>query len=117
MAHVPFEAIMKNFGTKDVEAFAGIPAQQLYIFPGSKCNSTTYESLLTNLIPQAPPNPDAKAPEDPQGQIPNPFIYKFSEVNATKLAGGAIKIADSRNFTIATTTSAAEVWVEPGGMR
>lgn len=64
-----------------------------------------------------PPSPDAVAPEDPQGQIPNPFIYKFSEVNATKLAGGAIKIADSRNFTAATTTSVAEVWVEPGGMR
>lgn len=61
--------------------------------------------------------PDAAAPEDPQGQVPNPYIYKLSEQNATQLAGGALKVADSRNFTVATTISLAEVWVEPGGMR
>ncbi|KAI0734828.1 oxalate decarboxylase [Fomitopsis betulina] len=98
LAHTPKEVIAKNFGTS-LSDWDKLPGQQLYIFPGE------------------PPNPDATAPEDPQGQIPNPFIYKFSEVNATKLAGGAIKIADSRNFTVATTTSVAEVWVEPGGMR
>lgn len=65
----------------------------------------------------APPLSDASAPEDPQGQVPNPYIYKLSETNATKLAGGALKVADSRNFTVATTISLAEVWVEPGGMR
>ncbi|EPS99769.1 hypothetical protein FOMPIDRAFT_1123842 [Fomitopsis schrenkii] len=98
LAHTPKEVIAKNFGTS-LSDWDKLPGEQLYIFPGE------------------PPSPDAVAPEDPQGQIPNPFIYKFSEVNATKLAGGAIKIADSRNFTAATTTSVAEVWVEPGGMR
>ncbi|EPT01229.1 hypothetical protein FOMPIDRAFT_281600 [Fomitopsis schrenkii] len=98
LAHTPKEVIAKNFGTS-LAAWNDIPGEQLYIFPG------------------VPPQPDAAAPEDPQGQVPNPYIYKLSERNATQLAGGALKIADSRNFTVATTISLAEVWVEPGGMR
>ncbi|KAI0729961.1 oxalate decarboxylase [Fomitopsis betulina] len=98
LAHTPKEVIAKNFGTS-MAAWKDIPGEQLYIFPG------------------VPPVPDAAAPEDPQGQVPNPYIYKLSEQNATQLAGGALKVADSRNFTVATTISLAEVWVEPGGMR
>ncbi|KZT66997.1 oxalate decarboxylase [Daedalea quercina L-15889] len=98
LAHTPKEVIAKNFGTS-LSAWDNLPGQELYIFPSE------------------PPNPDATAPEDPQGQVPNPYIYRLSEANATQLAGGAIKIVDTRNFTISTTTSAAEVWVEPGGMR
>ncbi|TFY67077.1 hypothetical protein EVJ58_g1872 [Rhodofomes roseus] len=99
LAHTPKSVIAKNFGTS-LSAWDKIPGEQLYIFPGD-----------------GPPSPDATAPEDPQGQIPNPFVYKLSEVNATQVAGGAFKIADSRNFTAATTISLAEFWVEPGGMR
>ncbi|KAH9922697.1 oxalate decarboxylase [Fomitopsis serialis] len=97
LAHTPKEVIAKNFGTS-LAAWNDIPGEQLYIFPES-------------------PSPDATAPEDPQGQVPNPYIYKLSQTNATQLAGGALKIADSRNFTVSTTIALAEVWVEPGGMR
>ncbi|KZT74621.1 oxalate decarboxylase [Daedalea quercina L-15889] len=98
LAHTPKEVIAKNFGTA-LSAWNKLPGEQLYIFPGT------------------PPSPDATAPEDPQGQVPNPYIHKLSEQKATQLAGGALKIADSRNFTVATTIALAEVWVEPGGMR
>ena len=63
------------------------------------------------------PSPNAAAPSDPQGQVPNPFTYELSKVNATQLPGGTMKVADSRNFTVATTISVADVTVEPGGMR
>ncbi|TFY67066.1 hypothetical protein EVJ58_g1866 [Rhodofomes roseus] len=98
LAHTPKEVIAKNFGT-NLAAWNDIPGQQLYIFPGE------------------PPSPHAVAPEDPQGQVPNPYIYKLSEMGAEQLAGGALKIADSRNFTVSTTIALAEFWVEPGGMR
>jgi len=98
LSHVPKEVIAKNFGTS-ISAFDDIPGQQLYIFPG------------------VPPADDAQAPESPQGQVPNPFTFKLSQVNARQLAGGTVKIVDSRNFTVATAISAAEVTIEPGGMR
>ncbi|OCH94801.1 oxalate decarboxylase [Obba rivulosa] len=98
MAHVPKEVIAKNFGTT-ISAFDNIPDQQLYIFPG------------------VPPADNAPVPDSPQGQVPNPFTFKLSQINARQLAGGTVKIVDSRNFSIATAISAAEVTVEPGGMR
>jgi len=36
---------------------------------------------------------------------------------ATPLEGGSVKVVDSRTFPIATTISAAEVTVNPGGLR
>lgn len=36
---------------------------------------------------------------------------------ATPLAGGSVKIIDSSTFKISTTIAAAEVTIEPGGMR
>ncbi|CCM04232.1 uncharacterized protein FIBRA_06399 [Fibroporia radiculosa] len=98
LAHTPKDVLAKNFGTT-IEAFNNIPAQQLYIFPGNS------------------PSPDAVAPEDPQGQVPSPYTYKFSEVTPTQLAGGSVKIADSTVFPVSTSISVADVTVEPGGMR
>lgn len=57
------------------------------------------------------------APSDPQGQIPNPFSYPLSKVNATKLSGGTVKIVDSTVFKISTTIAVADVTVEPGALR
>ncbi|KZT13247.1 oxalate decarboxylase [Laetiporus sulphureus 93-53] len=98
MAHTPKDIIAKNFGTS-MQAFDRIPGEQLYIFPG------------------IPPSPDASAVEDPQGQVPQSFTYKLSDVTPTQLAGGTVRYADSRTFTVATTTAVAELTVEPGGMR
>ncbi|KAJ7050391.1 oxalate decarboxylase [Mycena amicta] len=101
MSHVPYEVIMKNFQTTDVEAFAGIPAQQLYIFPGPD------------------PNPNALPPSDPVGQIPANESYSFalSQLPAKNLTGGSIKVADTTNFPISNTVVVAEITVNPGAMR
>ncbi|KAK7444797.1 hypothetical protein VKT23_015114 [Stygiomarasmius scandens] len=98
LSHVPFEVILKNFQATDPEQFSHIPAQQLYIFPS------------------VPPTSDTP-PEDPQGQVPQSFVFPLSQMNATQLAGGSIKMADSTVFPVSTTVSVAEVTVNPGGMR
>lgn len=63
-----------------------------------------------------PPTSDV-APSDPQGQVPNPFSFPLSEVNATKLSGGTVKVVDSSIFQISTTIAMADVTVEPGALR
>jgi len=82
LSHVPKEVIAKNFQL-DVTAFDQLPgpSQDSFIFPSN------------------PPSGDA-VPSDPQGQIPEPFSFAMSEVNATKLDGGTIKIVDSTVFKI-----------------
>ncbi|THG96263.1 hypothetical protein EW026_g5538 [Hermanssonia centrifuga] len=98
LAHVPKEVLAKNFQT-NMSAFDEIPGQELYIFPG------------------AAPDPDAKAVSNPAGQVPSPFTFAFSQVPATPLAGGSLKIADSRTFPIATSIAVSQVSVQPGAMR
>ncbi|RPD82689.1 oxalate decarboxylase [Lentinus tigrinus ALCF2SS1-7] len=99
LAHVPKEVLAKNFKT-NTSAFDHIPAKQLYIFPGS------------------PPPSDLDAQvTSPRGQVPSPFIYKLSEINATQLDGGSVKVVDSTIFPVSTTISVAEVTVEPGAVR
>ncbi|EKM56991.1 uncharacterized protein PHACADRAFT_142065 [Phanerochaete carnosa HHB-10118-sp] len=98
LAHVPKDVLAKNFQTS-MSTFDTIPGQELYIFPGS------------------PPGSDSDAPTSPQGTVPNPFTFKMSEMNATQLQGGSVKIVDSTNFPASVTIAAAEVTVEPGAMR
>ncbi|KAL0575831.1 hypothetical protein V5O48_006139 [Marasmius crinis-equi] len=98
LAHVPAEVIQKNFQVTDPKVFSHIPAEQLYIFPG---------------VP--PANTDA--PSDPQGTVPLPYSFNFSDVQPTQLGGGTVKIADSRTFKISTSIAVAEVTVEPGALR
>ena len=54
---------------------------------------------------------------DPQGQVANPFVFNLSQMNATQLDGGSVKVVDSTTFTVSTAIAAAEVTVEPGAMR
>ena len=63
-----------------------------------------------------PPTSNA-APSDPQGQVPDPFSFPLSKVNATKLSGGSVKIVDSTTFKISTRIAVADVTVEPGAIR
>ncbi|KAF8826991.1 hypothetical protein HHX47_DHR5000559 [Lentinula edodes] len=115
LAHVPAEdeqqfdflstpliinpVIRKNFGITNPDAFSRIPSKQLYIFPA------------------APPADDAEDVSDPQGTVPQPFFFPFSQMAPTKLEGGSVKIADSTVFDVATKIAVAEVEVEVGGMR
>lgn len=65
----------------------------------------------------APPPDNAQAPSDPQGQIPSPFVFHLSQVKATDLDGGSVKVVDSTTFPVAQAIAVAEVTVEPGAMR
>ncbi|PSR88464.1 hypothetical protein PHLCEN_2v5144 [Hermanssonia centrifuga] len=95
-AHIPKEVLAKNFQV-DISAFDNIPATELYIFPSAPPTSNT-------------------AVSDPQGQVPQPYTYSFSQVAATPLSGGSVKIADSTTFNVSTQIAVAEVTVAPGAM-
>ncbi|PSR75561.1 hypothetical protein PHLCEN_2v9041 [Hermanssonia centrifuga] len=96
-AHIPKEVLAKNFQV-DMSAFDNIPGSELYIFPSAPPTSNT-------------------AVSNPQGQVPQPYTYAFSQVAATPLAGGSVKIADSSTFNISTQIAVAEITIVPGGMR
>ncbi|TDL25564.1 oxalate decarboxylase [Rickenella mellea] len=98
MAHVPKEVLAKNFQV-NLTAFDHIPAKELFIFPS------------------APPPADEKAVSNPQGSVPNPYTFKLSQVPETKVAGGSVKVVDTRTFKVATTIVGAIVTVEPGAIR
>ncbi|KAI0714604.1 oxalate decarboxylase [Earliella scabrosa] len=98
LAHVPKEVLAKNFKT-DISAFDRVPSEELYIFPS------------------APPPHDAEPVSNPQGQVPYPFVFRMSQMNATQVDGGSVKIVDSTTFQVSKAISVAEVTVEPGAMR
>ncbi|KAI0661690.1 oxalate decarboxylase [Cubamyces menziesii] len=100
LAHVPKEVLAKNFKT-NISAFDHIPSRQLYIFPAGA----------------SPPADNAKAVSDPQGEVPSPFVYHLSQVKATQLDGGSVKVVDSTTFPVSQAIAVAEVTVEPGAMR
>ncbi|KAI4520692.1 Bicupin, oxalate decarboxylase/oxidase [Schizophyllum commune Loenen D] len=99
LSHVPFSVIQKNFGATGTDKFSSIPSKQLYIFPG-----------------EAPVEPPV-APMNPQGEIPDPFVYPWSQDPVQEFAGGKVRTVDSSTFKISTAFSAAEVTLEPGAMR
>ncbi|TFK73226.1 oxalate decarboxylase [Pluteus cervinus] len=99
LAHVPAEVIAKNF-EKDITKFDHLPSEELFIFPAA------------NL-----PGPDSDAPKSPQGTVPDPYSFKLSQVPATKVAGGSVRIADSSTFKVSKTIAVAEVTVDPGAIR
>ncbi|KAJ8495933.1 hypothetical protein ONZ51_g1374 [Trametes cubensis] len=108
LAHVPKEVLAKNFKT-NISAFDHIPSRQLYIFPAG-----TYTHVNACA---APPADNAKAVSDPQGEVPSPFVYHLSQVKATQLDGGSVKVVDSTTFPVSQAIAVAEVTVEPGAMR
>ncbi len=98
-AHTPRDILAKNFGVSPGD-FADIPAHELYIFqdrvPGPLWSDTV---------------------ADPNGRVPQSFIHHLMAQEPVKTPGGTVRIADSINFPVATTTAAALVEVEPGAMR
>lgn len=55
--------------------------------------------------------------EAPNGRTRQSYSYAFSEIEPMQVAGGSIKIADSSNFNVSQTIAAAEITIQPGGMR
>lgn len=120
MAHVPKDVLAKNFQT-DMSAFDHIPGKELYIFPAGASEPALgpvcFVLILRRPCSPEAPSSDAKAVQNPQGQVPSPFSYEFSKVKPTPLEGGSVKIADTSVFPISETISVAEVTVVPGAMR
>ncbi len=97
MAHTPRGVLGKNFGTS-TETFARMPGHELYIFQGR--------------VPAPLPEPAV------QGNVPHPFSFSLaSRPPDLETKSGAVRIADSRNFTVSKTIAAALVEVRPGGLR
>jgi oxalate decarboxylase/phosphoglucose isomerase-like protein (cupin superfamily) len=91
--------LAKNFQA-DISAFEHIPAENLYIFPSTP-----------------PPPISGGEVSDPLGRVPEPFSFALSQVPATPLAGGSVKIVDSTTFKASKTMAVAEVTVNVGAMR
>jgi len=99
MAHIPKEILAKNFNA-NISVFDHIPKNELYIFPTD--------------VPPAISQQEVSAPN---GQPPDPFSFALSQVKATQLQGGSVKVVDSTTFKASKTIAAALVTVEPGAMR
>jgi oxalate decarboxylase len=99
LLHTPPEVLARNFGLPEA-AFAAMPSHELYIFP-----ATAPGPLGGDLVP------------GPNGQIPQSYAYRLSEQEPIEVAGGRVRIVDSRNFPVARTIAAALVEIDPGGLR
>jgi oxalate decarboxylase len=98
MAHTPRDVLAKNFGIPE-SALAGIPDEELYIFPGPK------------------PGPLAGDMTGGAGRVPKKFSHRMLAQEPVRTRGGRVRITDSTVFPASTTIAAALVEVEPGGMR
>ncbi|HST75137.1 MAG TPA: oxalate decarboxylase family bicupin [Acetobacteraceae bacterium] len=99
MAHTPKDVLAKNFAVS-VSTFDPIPKKELYIFQGRM------------------PGPLQSDLSQTQAQtVPRAFNFSLSAQPAKEAKGGTIRIADSRNFPVASTIAAALVDVQPGGLR
>jgi oxalate decarboxylase len=97
-AHTPKDVLAKNFGV-DPDTFAQTPKDQLYIFQGDVSSAQPTVRGAANVVPQ-------------------PFNFSLgSKEPDFQTRGGAVRIADSHNFPIASTIAAALVDVNPGGLR
>ena len=81
-AHMPKEALAKNFGV-DVSAFDQIPKEERFIFE----------------VP-LPPALQADTVGSAQGHVPLDMKFRLTAETPTRTAGGAVRIADMRNFVI-----------------
>jgi oxalate decarboxylase len=99
--HVPPEVLSKNFGINE-QAFRNLPKDELFIFQ-------------TDVPPSL--SDDQKAAAGALGKSPKDFAFRTMSIPPTKRTkSGEVRIVDSRNFKV-TTTSMAMVTVKPGGLR
>jgi oxalate decarboxylase len=97
--HVPTEVLGKNFGVS-ASLFGHTPdPSERYIFP-----APVPGPLNSNKISGAT-------------AVPQSFSHRLMAQQPIKTKSGTVRIADSSNFPVSTTTAAALVEVDPGGMR
>jgi len=101
-AHTPPEVLAKNFGVP-AETFAKIPLHNLWIFQGTVPGDLASDRAFVSKNVAA---------------SPHPFIFWLEGSQPVRESNaGTIHVADSTNFTVATTVAAALVTVKPGGVR
>jgi oxalate decarboxylase len=101
MMHLPLSVLSKNFTVAE-QAFANLPKQELFIFQAD---------LPARL------EDDQKTAAGALGKSSRDFAFRTDAMKPTKQTkGGEVRIVDSRNFKV-TTTTMAMVTVHPGGMR
>jgi len=101
MMHLPPSVLSKNFAVTE-QAFANLPKQELFIFQAD---------LPAKL------EDDQKTAAGALGKSSRDFAFRTDAMKPTKQTkGGEVRIVDSRNFKV-TTTTMAMVTVHPGGMR
>jgi oxalate decarboxylase len=99
--HTPPAILADNFGLP-AETFARIPLRDLYIFQGNLPGTLEAD----------------RAAVSGKGAPPHPFTFSLGSMAPTReTRGGTVQVADSTNFTVATTVAAALLTIRPGGMR
>jgi oxalate decarboxylase len=99
--HTPPAILGNNFGVPP-ETFAKIPLRDLYIFQGDLPGSLEAD----------------RASVSGRGAPPHPFTFSLGSMAPSReTKGGIVQIADSTNFTVATTVAAALLTIRPGAMR
>jgi oxalate decarboxylase len=97
--HVPPEVLAKNFGAPASLFKDTPPESERYIFPA----------------PMPGPLAGDKIPGAKRSQ--QTFSSRLMQQEPIRTSGGTVRISDSRNFPVNTTTAAALVEVNPGGLR
>ena len=101
-AHTPRDVLARNFGVPE-SAFANIPLDfehSRYVFAG-----------------ELPPPIRQDVVDAPNGPVPHTFSHRMHAQEPVRVAGGQVRITDSRNFAASQTIAAALVEVEPRGLR
>jgi oxalate decarboxylase len=98
LAHTPRDVLAKNFRTSEAK-LEKLPPKELYIFPAPKPGA-----LLEDRKKGA-------------GPVPNTFSHRLLQQVPNRMAGGSVRIVDSTNFPASKTIAAAQVELEPGGLR
>src|SRR4030088_2359906 len=97
--HTPNEVLAKNFGVP-AALFGHTPdPSERYIFPAPVPGPLSADKI-----------PGATA-------VPQRFSHRLMAQEPIKTSSGTVRISDSRNFPVNTTTAAALVEINPGGLR
>jgi oxalate decarboxylase len=101
MAHIPREVLAKNFRLPE-QTFQNVPKEELFI--------------LQTAVPGSLES-DQQAAAGSLPRSPIDYAFRTLDMHATKSTkGGDVRIVDSSNFKV-TTTSMALVTLHPGGLR
>src|SRR3981189_3101970 len=97
--HTPNEVLGKNFGVP-AALFGHTPdPSERYIFPAPMPGSLASDRIAGSTA------------------VPQTFSHRLMAREPIKTSSGTVRISDSRNFPVNTTTAAALVEVNPGGLR